>query len=224
MKQIPSPNFEERKPGIPLCLVVMHFTGMETAEAAITRMCDPATKVSAHYTIMENGDIVQLVDESKRAFHAGQSYWRGITDVNSASIGIELINPGHDHGYRPFPAAQIKAAMSLAQDIVTRHGMDPRMALVGHSDVAPVRRKDPGELFPWKEFADAGMGFWPAPRDYSPATDAEILKLFHEIGYETVQPYHTVLAFQRHYYPENLTGVADNETVARARALRALMP
>lgn len=224
MKQIPSPNFEERKPGIALEYIVMHYTGMPDAASAITRMCDPAAKVSAHYVIDEDGSIVQLVAEDRRAWHAGKSYWRGITDVNSASIGIELVNPGHAWGYRPFPKAQIAAAKDLVRDLVARHHLNPKLALTGHSDVAPVRRQDPGELFPWKEFADEGFGLWPVGKDYSPANEKEILTLLKAIGYDITAPREALMAFQRHYHPENLTGIANPETVARMRALKELVP
>lgn len=224
MKQIYSPNFGDRAGGVALDYIVVHYTGMRDAQSAMMRMCDPAAKVSAHYVIDEDGSTVQLVAEEKRAWHAGMSFWRGITDINSASIGIELINPGHEFGYRAFPAAQIEALKKLMSDIATRHEINKATGILGHSDVAPSRRQDPGELFPWKELAAAGFGVWPAPKDYAPTAEAEVEALLRAIGYDTTAPRDALLAFQRRFHPENLTGVADAETVARLRAVRALMP
>jgi N-acetylmuramoyl-L-alanine amidase len=150
----PSPNWNERK--LPVSLVVLHYTGMETAQAALARMCDPAAEVSAHYMIEEDGTVHRLVAEEHRAWHAGRSYWRGITDINSASIGIELVNPGHEHGYRPFPEAQMEALIPLLAGIMARHNIDPA-GVLGHSDVAPARKEDPGELFEWEVLARYGL-------------------------------------------------------------------
>src|SRR5262249_42163258 len=141
-------------------MLVLHYTGMQSAAAAIDRLCDPAAKVSAHYLIEEDGTAWRLVDETRRAFHAGVSFWQGTTDVNSASIGIELVNPGHEWGYRPFPDAQMQTLETLAQEILRRHAIPPDR-VVGHSDVAPARKQDPGELFDWRRLADAGIGLWP---------------------------------------------------------------
>ena len=145
-----SPNFDER--ALPVTMVVLHYTGMQDAASAIARLCDPEAKVSAHYLIAEDGQIVRMVDEAKRAWHAGKSFWRGITDINSASVGIEIVNPGHEFGYRPFPVAQIDALIGLMQDVTLRHRIT-RGNIVGHSDVAPARKEDPGELFPWERLA-----------------------------------------------------------------------
>jgi N-acetylmuramoyl-L-alanine amidase len=149
-REEPSPNFNERR--LPVSMVVLHYTGMQSAAKALERLKDPAAEVSAHYLIDEDGTVVRLVDESKRAWHAGRSFWRGITDVNSASVGIELVNPGHEFGYRPFPDAQMEALVPLLGDIVRRHDI-PRANVVGHSDVAPARKTDPGELFDWDMLA-----------------------------------------------------------------------
>jgi N-acetylmuramoyl-L-alanine amidase len=151
---VPSPNGNERKlpSGTGPSLVVLHYTGMRTATDALERMCNPAAEVSAHYMIDEDGTVTQLVDEEHRAWHAGRSSWRGETDVNSASIGIELVNPGHEFGYRPFPEVQIEALLPLLSDIVQRRAIAPAN-VVGHSDVAPARKQDPGELFPWERLA-----------------------------------------------------------------------
>ena len=144
--EAPSPNWNERK--LPVSMVVLHYTGMQSAEAALAQLCDPAKEVSAHYMIEEDGSVHRLVREDRRAWHAGRSYWRGIRDVNSASVGIELVNPGHEFGYRPFPDAQMEALVPLLADIVQRHDI-PRANVVGHSDIAPARKEDPGELFDW---------------------------------------------------------------------------
>ena len=149
-REEPSPNFNERR--LPVSMIVLHYTGMQSAAEALERLKDPAAEVSAHYLIDEDGTVIRLVDEAKRAWHAGRSFWRGITDVNSASVGIELVNPGHEFGYRPFPDAQMEALVPLLADIVRRHDI-PRANVVGHSDVAPARKIDPGELFDWDMLA-----------------------------------------------------------------------
>ena len=157
-----SPNFNDRAPSVALCYVVLHYTGMKTGAEARERLCNQAAKVSAHYLIEEDGSIYQLVDEDKRAWHAGESFWRGVTDMNSASIGIELVNPGHEFGYVPFPEVQIEALIELSRGILTRHLIPPQR-VVGHSDVAPARKVDPGELFPWEQLAANGIGMVPPP-------------------------------------------------------------
>ena len=219
MKQIPSPNFNARAAEIPLAYIVLHYTGMKDAASALARLCDPASQVSAHYLIGEEGDVAQLVAEDKRAWHAGQSVWRGITDLNSASIGIELANPGHEFGLRPFPAAQITSLKILMHDIVARHKMNAAIAPLAHSDIAPSRKQDPGELFPWQDLAQEGLGLWPEPADYAPAAEGEIAALLGAIGYDTTAPRDALLAFQRRYRPASLTGIADAETAALLRAL-----
>ena len=232
MESCPSPNFDARDPATPLQFIVLHYTGMKTGEEALHRLCDPAAKVSAHYMIEEDGRVFQLVDEKQRAWHAGKSFWRGITDINSASIGIELVNPGHQFGYRAFPPAQIDVLKKLLLDIIQRNKMQPRTTSLAHADVAPERKEDPGELFPWRELAAAGIGLWPEPKtdNYGFADDAEVQTLLRAIGYDcpTIGSYDkptraALLAFQRHYHPENLTGTPEKETVARLRALAKLM-
>ncbi len=151
--QHPSPNFGSRKGATP-SMVIIHYTGMKTAEAALERLCDAAAEVSAHYMIYQNGDVVQLVDERDRAWHAGVSEWQGITDINSHSIGIELVNKGHEFGYEDFPEAQIKALIVLCQDIKSRHKIK---WVLGHQDIAPSRKQDPGEKFPWGALAKSGI-------------------------------------------------------------------
>jgi N-acetylmuramoyl-L-alanine amidase len=221
MKQRPSPNFSERAPTIEVDYIVLHYTGMRNAAEALARLCDPLSQVSAHYVIDERGEITQLVDEKMRAWHAGKSFWRGVSDLNSASVGIELVNPGHEFGYRPFSNVQIAALKQMLPRIMARQNMAPETCLLGHSDIAPVRKMDPGELFPWQEFAKAGLGLWPRPEpeDFSPITDAETSDMLHVVGYEVEDLPQTLRAFQRRYYPENLTGTADPQTTALLRAL-----
>ncbi len=156
----PSPNHDARPDGQAVDILLLHYTGMKSAEAALARLCDPAAKVSAHYVIDEDGTLTRLVDEARRAWHAGVSSWAGDSGVNARSIGIELVNPGHEFGYRPFPAPQMAALTALARDILARHAIPPQRVL-GHSDVAPTRKQDPGELFDWEALAAAGIGLWP---------------------------------------------------------------
>jgi N-acetylmuramoyl-L-alanine amidase len=157
--QHPSPNFNDRE-GHAVDMLVLHYTGMKSGLNAIDRMCDTTAEVSAHYMIEEDGRIFQLVDESMRAWHAGKSYWRGHTNINQRSIGIELVNPGHEFGYRDFPEVQMQSVIWLCKEILVRHDI-PARNVVGHSDVAPVRKDDPGERFPWQRLAGEGIGLWP---------------------------------------------------------------
>ena len=158
----PSPNFDER--ALPVSMIVLHYTGMPDAEGALNRLTSPEARVSAHYLVDEQGEVFQLVDEEKRAWHAGKSYWRGITDVNSASVGIEIVNPGHEFGYRNFPDEQIASVIPLVADIKDRHGIT-RGNIVGHSDIAPARKEDPGELFPWGALAKRRLALPRPTRD-----------------------------------------------------------
>ena len=158
IKRLPSPNFDDRK--LPISILVLHYTGMESGQAAIDRLANADAKVSAHFVVQENGEIIQMVDEDKRAWHAGVSSWNGITDVNSASIGIEIVNGGHDYGLPDFPEEQVGAVLWLSKTIVERHDIEARN-VVGHSDIAPGRKIDPGEKFPWHLFAAEGIGRWP---------------------------------------------------------------
>ncbi|MGB0749902.1 MAG: N-acetylmuramoyl-L-alanine amidase [Magnetospiraceae bacterium] len=217
----PSPNHGPRPEGTPIDMLVLHYTGMETAAAALNRLCDPAAEVSAHYMIQEDGAILQLVPEDRRAWHAGASFWRGHSDVNSRSIGIEIVNPGHEFGYRPFPEAQIAAVAALCGDLLSRHAI-PARNVVGHSDVAPRRKQDPGELFPWQRLADAGIGLWP-PALETDRSAAQAPDLLAEIGYETVDLAATLSAFQRRYHPRQITGAPDAETLARMVGLNHIM-
>ncbi|HZF95156.1 MAG TPA: N-acetylmuramoyl-L-alanine amidase [Allosphingosinicella sp.] len=217
----PSPNFDERAQ--PISMLVLHYTGMEDTRSAIERLRDPSSKVSCHYLVDEDGKIVRMVPEEKRAWHAGRSYWRGNTDVNGASIGIELVNPGHDHGYRPFPEEQIDALVRLVSDIKERRGIT-RGNVVGHSDVAPQRKQDPGELFPWSRLAKLRLAL-PRPTKHlmDPCwTDGGFLLALERFGYEVADPKAAVTAFQRRYRPENLDGEIDGE--CRAMLLALLLP
>lgn len=225
-----SPNHDERGFGPP-DMLVLHYTGMTSAAAALDRLCDPAARVSSHYVVEEDGTIWRLVPEERRAWHAGDSGWRGRRDINAYSIGIEIVNPGHEFGYRPFPGVQIAAVEELCRDIVGRWTVPPRN-VVGHSDVAPHRKQDPGELFPWQRLARAGIGLWP---DFSrptepPATIADIQAALAVYGYDvpvsgtlderTVQ---VLIAFQRHFRPEKCDGIADVETRRRIGLLATVV-
>ena len=164
--QAPSANFNERLH--PLDMLVLHYTGMKDGPSALARMQeDKEPRVSAHYMVEEDGRVFALVPEEKRAWQAGRSWWRGEEDLNSRSIGIEIVNPGHEWGYRPFPEAQIEAVLELCKGILSRWPI-PQNRIVAHSDIAPDRKEDPGELFPWKRFAEAGIGLWPAPQRPEP--------------------------------------------------------
>ena len=222
MSSIPSPNFNDRADHIPLAYIVLHYTGMQTAEAARARMTDPAAEVSAHYLIDEDGSILSLVDENHRAWHAGKGKWQGVTDMNSASLGIELVNPGHEFGYRPFPAPQICALVDLLKQLVHRHKLNPTRCLIAHSDFAPTRKQDPGEFFPWEELAKNGLGLWPETHaeDYAPqASNQEPASLLHHIGYDTENLPAAIAAFQRRFRPDRITGEIDPDTLARLRAI-----
>ena len=209
-RQAPSPNWDER--ALPVSMVVLHYTGMRTGAEALERMCDPAAKVSAHYMIEEDGTVIQLVDEDKRAWHAGRSYWRGVTDVNSASVGIELVNPGHEWGYRPFPREQMEALVPLLADIVQRHDV-PRANVVGHSDIAPARKDDPGELFDWPLLARMRLAL-PVPKPRiallydNPGAFYLALERF---GYDIADGHAVVRAFQRRWRPGRIDGEIDGQ-------------
>jgi N-acetylmuramoyl-L-alanine amidase len=224
----PSPNHDPRRAGAPIDILLLHYTGMETAEAALARLCDPAAKVSAHYTIDEDGTLHRHVPEDRRAWHAGKSFWAGERDVNSRSIGIELVNPGHEFGYRPFPEAQMAALIPLAREIVARHAV-PAARVLGHSDVAPGRRQDPGELFDWAGLAQAGIGTWPTPEDGPGEIPIERVQAqLAEFGYDVPgsgalddKTRAALTAFQRHFRPQRIDGVPDAETTARLASLCA---
>ncbi|KQN37575.1 N-acetylmuramoyl-L-alanine amidase [Sphingomonas sp. Leaf407] len=219
--ETPSPNFNERR--LPVTMLVLHYTGMIDAASAIARLTDPNAEVSAHYVIEEDGCIHRLVAEDKRAWHAGKSHWRGITDVNSASIGIELVNPGHEWGYRAFPDAQIGALIPLLHAIKERHGIT-RGNVVGHSDIAPARKDDPGELFPWGKLARLRLALpRPAKGLMDPGwSDAGFLLALERFGYDVTDEVAAVTAFQRRFRPEVIDGVVDGE--CRMLLLALLLP
>jgi N-acetylmuramoyl-L-alanine amidase len=236
VRAAPSPNHDARPDGAAVDMLILHYTGMQSAAAAIARLCDPAAQVSSHYVVEEDGTVWRLVAEDRRAWHAGVSFWRGHEALNGRSIGIEIVNPGHEWGYRPFPALQMAALCDLCLAILSRHPI-PARNVVGHSDVAPERKEDPGELFDWAGLAANGVGLWPADCPDLGNSDvvlegAELRALRGDlaaIGYR-VDPeggHDAALAcvlrgFQRHWRQEAVTGRADAGTRARARAVRAL--
>src|SRR5580658_2205921 len=226
---MPSPNHGERKDGRRADMIVLHYTGMSDAEAALELLKARGSEVSSHYFVFEDGRIIQLVQESRRAWHAGKAVWAGETDINSVSIGIEIVNPGHDHGYPDFPKRQIAAVTALCRSIQTRNTILP-VRVLAHSDVAPARKQDPGEKFPWRTLYDSGVGHWvkPAPiMDFGQVIGpgdrgdavAALQKSLSDYGYglEASGDYDTamqevVTAFQRHFRPERIDGIADPST------------
>ena len=234
--EAPSPNHGPRPPG-PVDMLILHYTGMRSGAAALARLRDPAAAVSAHYLVDEDGAVARLVPEERRAWHAGRSSWRGREDINGASIGIEIVNPGHDLGYRPFPAPQMAALAALCRAILDRHPIPPRHVLA-HADVAPRRKRDPGELFDWRALARHGIGLWPAAASApgAPAcgcgdggrTVAALQAALAAFGYAVavdgrfgVETAAVVRAFQRHFRPWRVDGRADGETGALLAALLA---
>ncbi|HLH94054.1 MAG TPA: N-acetylmuramoyl-L-alanine amidase [Xanthobacteraceae bacterium] len=234
----PSPNHGERKLSGKPDMIVLHYTGMSDTDAALAKLCAAGTDVSAHYVVMENGHIVQCVPEERRAWHAGAASWEGETDVNSCSIGIEIANPGHSHGYPNFPKRQIAAVIMLCRSILTRHRIPPWRVL-GHSDVAPNRKKDPGEKFPWDALYKAGIGLWvkAAPvvvggplfvLGEKDQTIREVQERLSKYGYDVPisgdydgQTRDVVAAFQRHFRPARVDGVVDTSTIVTIGALSA---
>jgi N-acetylmuramoyl-L-alanine amidase len=233
--EAPSPNFDART--APPSLLVLHYTGMKTGAEALERLRDPQAKVSSHYVVEEDGRVFRLVPEARRAWHAGASHWRGRRDVNGDSIGVEIVNPGHEWGYRPFPEAQIAAVIELVADIRTRWEIEDR-DIVGHADVAPARKTDPGELFPWKRLAEAGHGLWaqsgsapgaPVGEGEEGAAVFALQAGFTRLGYDLrptgrfdADTAAVVRAFQRHWRQDRVDGIADGETRARLIALLRL--
>ena len=217
----PSPNFDDRS--LPITMIVLHYTGMQTGDAAIERLRDPAAKVSSHYLVAEDGTIVRMVDEDKRAWHAGRSHWRGVTDINSASVGIEIVNPGHEFGYRPFPDEQIAAVIRLVHEIKDRHAVT-RGNVVGHSDIAPARKQDPGELFPWAKLTRLRLALpRPTKNLMDPRwTDGGFLLALERFGYDVENGPAAVTAFQRRFRPETVDGIIDAE--CRMLLLALLLP
>lgn len=218
-----SPNHDARPPGRSIDILLLHYTGMRDAEAALDRLCDGQAKVSAHYLVDEDGEAYLLVPESRRAWHAGVAGWAGARDINARSIGIELVNPGHEWGYRPFPPAQMQALAALAQSILQRHPI-PAWRVLAHADVAPARRQDPGELFDWAWLAQRGVGLWPGEQPELRGRPGEMAALqarLKRYGYGQDDATPPVLArgFQRHFRPSLIDGEADAECLAIVDAL-----
>ena len=235
-----SPNFGERRDGLRPEIIVLHYTGMATGKGAEDWLCDPASEVSSHYLVHEDGRVVQMVRERDRAWHAGKSFWRGVTDINSQSIGIEIANPGHQLDYPPFPPRQVRAVVALCKGIVARHGIRPEMVL-GHSDVAPGRKVDPGEKFPWGQIARAGIGHFVPPARHrggpvlrqgdAGEAVAQLQEMLARYGYGIERsgrydPATTtvVSAFQLHFRPAKADGIADRATLETLRRLLAALP
>jgi N-acetylmuramoyl-L-alanine amidase len=233
----PSPNHEPRRGIARPDILLLHYTGMKTTQAALERLCDPGARVSSHYLVFEDGRILQLVPEARRAYHAGESSWEGTADINSRSIGIEIGNQGHDFGCPAFPEPQMTAVVALCQDIVARWSIAPWRVLAP-SDVAPLRKRDPGEVFPWARLAAAGVGLWvgPAPIEHgnslSPGDHGnEVAKLRRMLaaygygiaptGHYDTQTHEIVAAFQRHFRPARVDGIADASTVRTLESLLA---
>ena len=234
----PSPNHNERRGNRTPDMILLHYTGVADNQSAINHLCNPISEVSAHYVVLQDGYILQLVAESRRAWHAGVSAWAGETDINSCSIGIEIANPGHEHGYSDFPKRQIAAVTALCRSIFTRHRVPPHRVLA-HSDVAPARKRDPGEKFPWKVLAGSGIGLWVKPAPIRPAepfftlgetnpaieeTQTLLAKFGYDVpasGYLDGTTRDAVAAFQRHFRPQRVDGIVDVSTLATAKALVA---
>lgn len=239
---VPSPNCDERKDGRPPDLILLHYTGMQTGQAALDRLTTAASRVSAHYVVFENGRIVQCVPEALRAWHAGVSCWAGETDINSRSIGIEIVNPGHEFGYCNFPLRQTAAVISLCKTILTRRGPISADRILAHSDVAPSRKQDPGEKFPWELLSESGVGHWvraaplglegvtlkPGERGEQVARLQRTLRNYgygiEETGLYDDATRDVVTAFQRHFRPARIDGVADPSTLLTLRALIETRP
>lgn len=227
--ECPSPNCDDRE-GHAIDMLVLHYTGMKNVDDARDKLCNANNerKVSAHYLVDEDGAVYRLVPEGKRAWHAGVSYWRGQTNINQRSIGIEIVNPGHEFGYRPFPKAQMVAVAELCKEIIARHNI-PARNVVGHSDIAPERKDDPGELFDWKWLAEQGIGLFPSLRGGEADvaiqfSDSGLLRSarndeLQEYGYDTTNLPKTITAFQRHWRPKSLTGKWDRECALILQAL-----
>ncbi len=237
----PSPNHGERAPGAAIDMLILHYTGMQDAESALRRLCDPRAEVSAHYLVQEDGTILQCVPEARRAWHAGASFWKGETDINSRSIGVEIVNPGHEWGYRDFPKEQVQAVSELCADICRRHAIKPWMVL-GHSDVAPARKEDPGEKFPWGRLAVHGVGHYVEPVPISSSglfmqqgesgqPVEAVQSMLALYGYDVeisgefdARTQAAVTAFQRHFRPAKVDGVVDQSTVETLHKLLSGLP
>jgi N-acetylmuramoyl-L-alanine amidase len=229
MRQRWSPNIDDRPPGYAVDALILHYTGMPSAAAALDRLCDPDAKVSAHYLIDEDGSVVQLVPEERRAWHAGVSEWQGRARLNDCSIGLELVNPGHEWGYRPFTEAQYATCLELCRAILARWPIPPGRVLA-HSDVAPARKQDPGELFDWPRLAAAGIGLWPRLGAGAPRPVDQLQSELARLGYGVAPSGRldeatrlVVRAFQRRFRPARVDGRPDRATLARLDGLLALL-
>jgi len=235
-----SPNFTPRRGTDRPDMVILHYTGMPTGAEAEAWLCDPASEVSSHYLVHEDGRIVQMVRERDRAWHAGKSSWHGISDVNSWSVGIEIVNPGHELGYPAFPERQIAAVIALCRDVIMRHGIVPERILA-HSDVSPGRKVDPGEGFPWADLARAGVGHFVEPALVGGGPDLKLgdegagveelqsMLALYGYGIEITGVFNSeteivVAAFQRHFRPQRVDGVGDPSTVETLRRLLRALP
>jgi N-acetylmuramoyl-L-alanine amidase len=227
-----SPNRDDRAEHASITMLVLHYTGMQSAQEAIDRLCDRTAQVSAHYVVDEDGSIYQLVPEEDRAWHAGKSHWRGHERINDWSVGIEIVNPGHEFGYRPFPDSQMQALKDLSLGIIARHGIAARN-VVGHSDIAPDRKEDPGELFDWAWLSECGVGLWPGitPEqrggwEGSPQAIRELQEKLATYGYGITATGEmdattiaVITAFQRHFRQGILTGMWDGDCEWRLNTL-----
>ena len=232
---IPSPNHGERAGGRHPDMLILHYTGMTSEQEALTRLCSPVSEVSCHYVVTEEGRIIQCVPEKRRAWHAGEGAWAGETDINSCSIGIEIVNPGHDFGYPDFPRRQIGAVTALCRAILRRRSIKPERILA-HSDTAPSRKKDPGEKFPWAVLHHSGIGHWVKPAPVKPGPSfglgdsGDVIRALqsalHEYGYAVPvtgqfdeETRAVVTAFQRHFRPALCDGRLDSSTLVTLRTL-----
>jgi N-acetylmuramoyl-L-alanine amidase len=224
----PSPNHDAR--AHPVSLIVLHYTGMASGAAALARMQDPVAKVSAHYMVWEDGRIARLVDETRRAWHAGVSRWQGLEDLNARSVGIEIVNGGHDYpqadgSLPPYPDVQVAAVIALAREVAAAHAIPPA-GIVGHSDIAPTRKIDPGEHFPWARLAEAGLGLWPpeeagASCVWMGGDPGGLNRQLAAIGYDLADVPAALRAFQRRWLPDAITGMADARTLVRLTQIAA---
>jgi N-acetylmuramoyl-L-alanine amidase len=233
VRDLPSSNQDERPADAPIEMLILHYTGMRNAQEAIDKLRDPVARVSSHYVVDEDGAVLRLVPEARRAWHAGVSYWRGHSELNARSIGIEIVNPGHEWGYRDFPVLQLAAVCDLCLGILSRHPIPARNVLA-HSDVAPDRKEDPGERFDWRSLSENGVGLWPIGTPdlgtqgaiHDPASLNDVRTALGDIGYRVApegafDPALAMVlrAFQRHWRPEAITGEADAGTRARLSAV-----
>lgn len=235
-----SPNFGQRADGQKPSIIILHYTGMPTGRAAEDWLCNPGSQVSSHYLVHLDGAVVQMVREADRAWHAGKSFWGGLTDINSASVGIEIVNTGHEFGYRDFPEVQMSAVIALCSDIAGRHRIAPHLVL-GHSDVAPGRKVDPGERFSWRMLAKAGLGHFVAPspirseggmKPGDAGADVQALQSalsLYGYGIDITGEYDdrtktVVSAFQQHFRQRRIDGIADPSTVRTLKRLIAALP